>query len=77
MRSIRQKVLEGKCGLESEQIFGVVGGDFRNALPNTSYVVQWSENFTLWNDVAAGETDTWADPNMTLYLRKYYRVKEE
>jgi len=50
-----------------------------NALPSTSYVVEWSTDpeFGTYTEVPVGETDTWTDVGGALQPQRYYRVREQ
>ncbi len=48
-----------------------------NQWPGLSYIVQWSEDLSLWNDIPVGATDTWTDTNTLPYSKKFYRVTRE
>jgi hypothetical protein len=47
------------------------------ARPGTSYVVEWSVDHFIWNEVPVGETGSWIDHDCAAYGHKYYRVRED
>jgi predicted outer membrane repeat protein len=48
-----------------------------NALPDTSYIVEWSEDMSSWNQVPVGQVSEYTDVNGGSNARKFYRVREE
>ena len=47
-----------------------------NALPDTSYLVEWSEDLAAWTQVAVGATSEWTDSDTAGHRKKFYRVRE-
>ncbi len=48
-----------------------------NARSGVSYVVAWSANLSVWNEVPVGEESSWTDTDAGLFAYKYYRVRED
>ncbi len=47
------------------------------ARPGASYIVEWSVDHFIWNEVPVGETGSWTDHDCAAYGYKYYRVRED
>ncbi|MBN1916289.1 MAG: right-handed parallel beta-helix repeat-containing protein [Verrucomicrobia bacterium] len=52
-----------------------------NALPSASYVVGWSEDHFVWNEVPVGAVEAWTDVGVLAGTptgaHRYYRVRED
>lgn len=48
-----------------------------SARPTKTYVVQWSDDMTNWNDVPVGAVNQWYDVGYGSVVNRFYRVIEE
>ena len=47
------------------------------ALKDIPYIVEYSKDMLLWEQVPVGKVDHWADTNADHYEMMFYRVREE
>ena len=48
-----------------------------DAVPGTSYVVEWSSDHLVWNPVSVGQTGSWTDVGGGANAQRFYRVRPE
>ena len=77
--NVRLKV-EG--GSEEEAIYGLrmsdTGGQVQlewDAVPGTSYWIEWSTDLSQWNKISVGEAGDWMDPDPQ-GEKRYYRISQ-